>query len=55
MDLPANGKISQDYDSNDFRIHSRDVYVSLLLQRKAGVFSRDKLRSEFWIPATHPP
>ena len=27
------------FDSNDFRIHSRDVYVSLLLQRKAGVSS----------------
>jgi hypothetical protein len=24
--------------SNDFRIHSRDVYVSLLLRRNAGVF-----------------
>ncbi len=27
------------FESNDFRIHSRDVYVSLLLQRRAGVSS----------------
>lgn len=27
------------FESNDFRIHSRAVYVSLLLQRKAGVSS----------------
>jgi hypothetical protein len=27
------------FQSNDFRIHSRDVYVSLLLQRRAGVSS----------------
>ena len=25
-------------DGNDFRIHSREVYVSLLLRRNAGVF-----------------
>jgi hypothetical protein len=34
----ARGKFSG-LHSNDFRIHSRDVYVSLLLQRRAGVFS----------------
>ncbi|MFZ0338222.1 MAG: hypothetical protein WAL45_09335 [Terracidiphilus sp.] len=27
------------FESNDFRIHSRAVYVSLLLQRNAGVSS----------------
>jgi hypothetical protein len=27
------------FKSNDFRIHSRDVYVPLLLQRRAGVSS----------------
>jgi len=27
------------FQSNDFRIHSRDVYVSLLQQRRAGVSS----------------
>jgi|HubBroStandDraft_1064217.scaffolds.fasta_scaffold855490_1 hypothetical protein len=26
------------FDGNDFRIHSRDVHVSLLLLRNAGVF-----------------
>ena len=32
------GETSSGFASNDFPIHSRNVYVSLLLRRNAGVF-----------------
>jgi hypothetical protein len=40
---------------NDFRIHSRDVYVSLLLRRNAGVFHgiSSEANSESLQPTRH--
>jgi hypothetical protein len=40
QDAPANERESfSSLQRNDFRLHSRDVCVSLLLQRRAGVSS----------------
>jgi hypothetical protein len=40
QDEPASGRENfSDFESNDYRIHSRDVYVLLQQQRDAGVCS----------------